>query len=226
MICKVCGYEASENFSVCPYCGEGKKEYSPAHQINEQNIKPLFKYNSSSFSIENYQDTFVINLKDGGEFFPNKEIGKIAITYAFSYSMIWVLLMCLPDNSQMYWIFIYIISVSVIFLIWYLLTNVKAKCIFDKEGINISSKKGTLFISKQNVKNISVKIRKETYRTKHGNEIVEYFYYILLEFKEKIYIPYARESKTAVVVLDNFQCEEGKKIAHCTVNEIKKVLKL
>ena len=73
MICKVCGY-ASENFSICPYCGCGeKKGYSSVHhQINEQNISPLFKYNSSSFSIENYLDTFVVNLKDGGEFFPNK----------------------------------------------------------------------------------------------------------------------------------------------------------
>lgn len=150
MICKVCGYEASENFSICPYCGcEEKKVYSPVYQINEQNINPLFKYNSSSFSIENYLDTFVVNLKDGGEFFPNKSMGNMVVTYVFSYSMIWFLLICLPDNSQMYWIIIYIISVSIIFLIWYLLTNVKAKCTFDKKGINISSKKGTLFIPKK-----------------------------------------------------------------------------
>lgn len=67
-------------------------------------------------------------------------------------------------------------------------------------------------------------MRKETYRTKHRNKIDYFFYYILIEFKEEIYIPYARESKTDVILLDNFQCEEGKKIAHFTVHEIKKLL--
>ena len=37
MICKVCGYEDNENFSVCPYCGERVSSQTQSQFVNQNN---------------------------------------------------------------------------------------------------------------------------------------------------------------------------------------------
>ena len=37
MICKICGYEANQNFSICPYCGEKASLQNQNMQANQAN---------------------------------------------------------------------------------------------------------------------------------------------------------------------------------------------
>ena len=50
MICKVCGYESNENFSICPYCGEEINSQNQAYFTNQN------QYNQNPFNQNNQYD--------------------------------------------------------------------------------------------------------------------------------------------------------------------------
>lgn len=53
MICKVCGYESNENFSVCTYCGDEISSQNQTSFVNQNN-----QYNQNNPS--QYQTPFTI----------------------------------------------------------------------------------------------------------------------------------------------------------------------
>ena len=70
MICKVCGYEASENFSVCPYCGEENsssftnetRNSSPSSQIVDNSQTQSMNFNNAVFINRHINE--IIDIKD------------------------------------------------------------------------------------------------------------------------------------------------------------------
>ena len=236
MICNVCGYESNEAFSVCPCCGnknnrsintpsinisaqliedeESKNEYIyTGDEIQLENIKLPFGCNKNL--IEKKSDNFTLNSFSGGEFFPNREISKILLS---SIGFAAIGLIALPSE----WVFFYLIFLTILGYIWLMATNIKTQFTFSSRGFNIYSKKGSLFIQKENIKNIHIEFADRTYRNSTNR-----YYTIFVTFNEDVYFPYTKKSKKKVALLDKYYLfvdDEGKKSTQYIKQEIKKVL--
>lgn len=194
-------------------------------EIKIQDVKYPLGINKNFF--EKKENQFIINAY-GGDFFPNKSIGKIILSLIFSLVVGGIIFGLLPKEEK-YWVsIIYLIIMAIIFPVWFHFSSIKTKFIFSVDGINIDSKKGTLFISKENIQNIEIQEEKNDYNG------VEYLIYkIILIFKKQIHIPYTNEDKKKVTFLEeyNFQDQVGKSqtgkiFVHYIVQEINKMLEL
>ena len=235
MICNVCGYESSEAFSVCPCCGnknnrsintpsinisaqliedeEPKNEYIyTGDEIQLENIKLPFGCNKNL--IEKKSDNFTLNSVSGGEFFPNREMTKILLS---NIGFAAIGFIALPFE----WVFFYLIFLAILGYMWVMSTNIKTQFTFSSKGLNIYSKKGSLFIQKENIKNIHIEFADRTYRNSTNR-----YYTIFVTFNEDVYFPYTKESKKKVTLLQyySFADDEGKICTQYIKQEIKKVL--
>ena len=235
MICNVCGYESSEAFSVCPCCGK-KNNYSintpsiniSAQLIEDEEPKNEYIYTGDEIQLENIKlpfgcnknliekksDNFTLNSFSGGEFFPNREISKILLS---SIGFAAIGLIALPSE----WVFFYLIFLTILGYIWLMATNIKTQFTFSSRGFNIYSKKGSLFIQKENIKNIHIEFADRTYRNSTNR-----YYTIFVTFNEDVYFPYTKESKKKVTLLQyySFADDEGKICTQYIKQEIKKIL--
>lgn len=161
------------------------------------------------FKFEKTTDGFKIN-STGGEFFPNKLGGPILFFslltffgfFAFGGKYLNIFLDKYLKNifwqaahssgSAMFLIvFIHIIILGIpIYLMTVIpiLTNIDTEYTFSPSGINISSKKGSLVISKDNISNIYYEAEKVEVRR---SSFIKYCVY--LDFKTRVYIPDTRK---------------------------------
>lgn len=154
-------------------------------------------------------DKFIINTT-GGDFFPNKYLLILQIS---SFLYLFPFLFILPivfDNNNTNNIFIdairglgfgiFFVGGGILFMLFLNklcdLTSIKTTFTFSNEGINISSKKGSLFIPKDNIENIKMR---ETKNQDRADIFIKYD--IIFEFKTLIYIPYIKEYKDTVTFL-------------------------
>ena len=190
---------------------------------------------------EKTTDGFKIN-STGGEFFPNKWGGPILFfsliiffgIFAFGGKYLSIFFEKYLKNffwqaahssgSAMFLIIlIYIIVLAIpIYLrtVIPILTNIDTEYIFSPSGINISSKKGSLFISKDNISNIYYEAEKVEVRR---SSFIKYCVY--LDFKTRVYIPDTRKylDKVNLFYDSIFQNED---IAFFFVQEIKKTFEM
>ena len=54
-------------------------------------------------------------------------------------------------------------------------TNIKTQFTFSSRGFNIYSKKGSLFIQKENIKNIHIEFEEKTYKNSTGTSTSRYY---------------------------------------------------
>ena len=240
MICNVCGYESNEAFSVCPCCGnknnrsintpsinisaqliedeEPKNEYIyKGDEIQLENIKLPFGCNKNL--IEKKSDNFTLNSVSGGEFFPNREMTKILLS---NIGFAAIGFIALPFE----WVFFYLIFLAILGYMWVMSTNIKTQFTFSSKGLNIYSKEGSLFIQKENIKNIHIEFEEKTYKNSTGTSTSRY-YTIFVTFNEDVYFPYTKKSKKKVALLDKYYLfvdDEGKKSTQYIKQKIKKIL--
>ena len=101
-----------------------------------------------------------------------------------------------------------------------ILTNIDTEYTFSPSGINISSKKGSLSISKDNISNIYYEAEKVERRNSY---FIKYCVY--LDFKTRVYIPDTRKYLEKV----NLFCDsifKDENIALFLVQEIKRTFEI
>ena len=174
------------------------KKISLDKEIQFEDIKFPSGFNKNF--IQKKFDIFTINSKSGGEFFPNKEIGKIIITILISFIFGLNSIENFPEDKKFY-IFFYFIFLTILAYIWTMMTNIKTKFNFYSKGINITS------------------------RNKGCTNI---YYRIIFEFYQPMYIPYPKTNKDKIIFLSNYNFvdEVGKTIVCYIIQEIKKGLDL
>lgn len=191
-------------------------------EIKFEDIKVPLGFNKDF--IQKNSDSFTINAISGGEFFPNKEMPKIIITIIVSFIVGCNFINSFPEDKQ-FLLFFYLLFLGILAYFWIKFTNIKTKFNFSFEGINIHSRKGSLFIPKENIKDIY--INSEETADDEGRKYIHYK--IIFEFYQPIYIPYPKTNKHQVIFLSNFYTfvdEPGKTIVCYIVQEIKKALNL
>lgn len=189
------------------------------------------------FKFEFTSNGFKVN-STGGEFFPNKStflflvifvifclafivlepyLGEMLKKYNSPYNTNY-----LPAEVELLIIALgpALIIVFNLFLgrIIFKMFDVKTEYNFSRSGINISSKKGSLFIPKENI----AKIYHEKEKI-HEGTYVYIRYYILLDFKKKLYIP---DTKLNIKKVNLFgdSLFKDKKTALFLFREVKKIL--
>lgn len=234
MKCSICGYESNTAFSICPCCGNENASSSATEiksnssnqtptntEIQEKDVKLPFGFKKNF--IEKKGNNFVINAVTGGDIFPNKDAATIGCTAAITIiiSILCGMYFFNSDNPTIGSIFFFIgFSSSFMTFILITLTNVKTKFDFSTKGINITSKKGSLFIPQDNVQNILID---HTYGNRGSNK----YYFIFIEVYQEVYIPHTKKNLKQITLLDtsnNLIDKKGKLIADYIVQETKKVL--
>lgn len=196
------------------------------------------------FKFEFTSNGFKVN-STGGEFFPNKStdivivlviIYVICFIFGFPYlEQLWhdynspyntnyfppeidLLIICVVPALIFCW-------PAFVIPILFKMCNVKTEYNFSRSGINISSKKGSLFIPRENISKIYYEKEKEQkskdYYIRKDNYYIRY--YILLDFKKKVYIP---DTKLTIdkVCLFGDSIFKDKKTALFLFREVKKIL--
>ena len=115
-------------------------------EIKLNNVNIPFGLNKDFMQKEG--DNFIINSKGGGDFFPNKAMTTMIITALLSVITSSIFLFVLP-TPQKVWVFAYLIFLVILFYVWFVLTSIKTTFIFSSNGIDIHSRKGSLFIQKK-----------------------------------------------------------------------------
>lgn len=173
--------------------------------------------------IQKTSDSFIINAINGGEFFPNKKTILISIISVILF-LLSIPLFFIVGN-MMWIVFVYYFLAGI--LIYYLFkkTDVKTQFIFSSNGLNINSKKGSLFIQKENFDDIHVEFDK-FYSMKLNHTF--FYYHIVFSFKKTIYIPYTGKNKEKINFVNDYSFvdDKGKYLAFYIVKEIKKALDL
>ena len=197
-------------------------------EIKLNNVNIPFGLNKDFMQKEG--DNFIINSKGGGDFFPNKAMTTMIITALLSVITSSIFLFVLP-TPQKVWVFAYLIFLVILFYVWFVLTSIKTTFIFSSHGIDIHSRKGSLFIQKKDIEDIYVETKERRIPIK-GGEIVYKVYEIVITFRYRIYIPYTKESiRTANFLYeydfkdDNvIESNSNKMFLEYIVQEIKKAL--
>lgn len=207
-------------------------------EIKFEDIKFPFGVNNKNF-IKKIGDNFIINSKGGGDFFPNpidKKINKIdankQLIICQVIMIILFLLFCFFLNiyPTIWTIIILLFSffvIGIILIICLSLFNIKTEFVFSPEGINISSKKGKLFISKDDIKSVElIKERKQNMNRKECTHV-----YIVIHFNKFVYIPYINSNELQIKFLNDYYFSENeffgnsnKMFLEYIVQEIKKAL--
>ena len=171
--------------------------------------------------IQKTSDSFIINAINGGDFFPNKKTILISIISVILF-LLSIPLFFIVGN-MMWIVFVYYFLAGI--LIYYLFkkTDVKTQFIFSSNGLNINSKKGSLFIQKENFDDIHVEFDK-FYSMKLNHTF--FYYHIVFSFKTPIYIPYTGKTKEKINFVNDYSFvdDKGKDLAFYIVKEIKKAL--
>ena len=171
--------------------------------------------------IQKTSDCFVINAINGGEFFPNK---ITTLTYIISVILFLLSIPLFFIIGDMIWIIVvYYFLSGILIYFWFKSKDIKTQFIFSFKGLDIKSKKGTLFIPKENFSDVHIEFDK-LYVMKLNHT---YFYYhILFLFKTPLYIPYTGKMKEKINFLNDyyFVDDNGKNLAFYIVKEIKKAL--
>ena len=199
-------------------------------EIKLNNVNIPFGLNKDFMQKEG--DNFIINSKGGGDFFPNKAMTTMIITALLSVITSSIFLFVLP-TPQKVWVFAYLIFLVILFYVWFVLTSIKTTFIFSSNGIDIHSRKGSLFIQKKDIEDIYVETKERRIPIK-GGEIVYKVYEIVITFRYRIYIPYTKESiRTANFLYeydfkdDNvIESNSNKMFLEYIVQEIKKALEV
>ena len=122
------------------------------------------------------------------------------------------------EVSMIFGISIALVVIPVVLMILFKrLTDIPTEFIFSHHGININSKKGKLFISKDNI--LQIFSKDEKVHTKNSYYIK---YCVFLKFKEPFYIP---DTKKYLNTVDLFSDSvfRDESISLFLVQEIKKV---
>ena len=172
---------------------------------NKEEIKLEDLQFPKDFIFQQTSNGFKVNTAKGGEFFPNK------FALVFGYLISTLFLLCFFILAPYFCFFqknIVVAGALLLFSFFIIIpymfavniTNIKTEYTFSSNGINVTSKKDSLFIPKEKIKNMYIKqlkgitSRNETY----------YYYPIYIEFKEPLYIPYTKKNKEIVnLFLDN-----------------------
>ena len=252
MICKVCGYEISENFSICPCCGEKKssltnetRNSSPSSQLMDDNSQyQAINFNNTVFInryineridikdvkipfgvnrdlIDKKNSTlykFIMNEPIGGDFFPNKILPIIMILGI----ALFVPYMLLP-NMLMSFLHLnnvllltnagisIILNVIIYFIAMYLvvkLVSIKTKIIFSSNGIEAKSRKGKLFIPREDIEDVFVR-ETQGIETSHGEgDVTHHFPYIqydmIVKFKRPVHFSSDNKDKNEIKLLKEY----------------------
>ena len=189
---------------------EEKIEDVNSSKIEEQEIlKKLTIWNKDLIK-KGPNNTLIIN-SSGGEFFPNKVIPIVAPYFLiFGFGS---LLMCvcshfnfLVSNEQTLWLFLIFILNMILFLVVSILTSIKAEFIFSSNGIDIHSKKGSLFIPKEDINEIYIEeVEEMRQAAPNKKEVGSIIHYITFTFKKEIYITYAKTYKKKITFLPDIK---------------------
>lgn len=173
-------------------------------EIKIQDVKIPFGINKNFMKKEG--GNFIINSKEGGDFFPNRSLNIIGITATFCLLVIFVwVYLCTHSNNEgtvqtINFIYPYLIFMAILFPCWYLSSLIKTTFTFSSEGLNINSKKGSLFIPKEDIETLEIAFEPKS--DSSGNTI--YYYYIFLNLKKDLYIPYTNEYKNSLKLLNEY----------------------
>ena len=187
MKCKVCSYESNENFSVCPYCGEGSslqsQSYSDSPLITKENksynssdVEKIEKFLKTCGSFENNQNelTMTTSLSEGD--FAKWSIVVIVSEALLLLFSLQIVTKMFPDiNSGLFiLLFFVLLAISV-----YFINSCKLKV--DSSGITIKTVFKKYFIPKEKIVSLNCKIVKRTV----GKRQCASFYDIFIIMKDK-----------------------------------------
>ena len=174
-------------------------------EIKFEDIK--FPFGLSKDFMQKEGANFIINSKEGGDFFPNRNLKIMEITAIFCCLGIFFLgcIICIHSNNEdnvqyINFIFTYLIFMAILFPYWYLSSLIKTTFTFSSNGIDIHSKKGSLFIPKEDIETFEIAVEPKS--DSSGNTI--YYYYIFLNLKKDIYIPYTKEYKNSLKLFNEY----------------------
>lgn len=281
MICKVCGYETSENFSVCPYCREKNSSFIketensfPSSQIVDNNQDQSMNFNNAVFInrhineridikdvkipfgvnqdfIDKENSTsnkFIINEPMGGDFFPNEILPIIMIGSILLFVPSMILLMMLINFLNLNYILmpilviypiIYFIAMDRVFK---LMIN-KTKVTFSSSGIEAESRKGKLFISREDIEDVFVKEIQGIAKTGRHKTRTPYIQYdMMIKLKKTVHFSSDNKDKNEIKLLKEkdmrgyltksdsntpeLSAETKKKFSYYIVQQIRKVFDL
>lgn len=177
---------------------------------NKEEIKLEDVKFPSDFKFEQTSNGFKVNTETGGEFFPNK---ANIFGYLFLASFLFSIFGPLYFGSTKYYdesiknilcigSFFSVFFMLAIFIFIGKITSIKTEYIYSVNGIKVTSKKGTLFIPKSNIKDIQLKKL-----ISNGCESYEY-YNIYIELKKALYIPYTKKYKERINLFLDHQFKE------------------
>lgn len=196
---------------------------------NDPNTE-LLKY---GLKYEQTSSGFKVKSSTGGEFFPNRFENLILISffivlfaYPFLFSKQLKNIELYLDNhpfGNIIGTFLRLGILCIIFFVgyyFYKMTSTETEYLFSNSGININSKKGSLFISRDNIDEVVIKEKEES--TKYGKY---YYYQIILHLKTDLYIPATKQSKREVNLFKDIEFKEDI-IFSQTMEKMKNTLEL
>ena len=154
-------------------------------------------------------DCFIINSDYGGEFFPSK-VKTTIMSFGVVFGHGSLLFLFFLPKEQMLWIFfIFFFNMS---LFWWAFAcaNIKTQFIFSNDGLNVHSKQGSLFIPREDIKDIYIKEVEETREPSYKVYHIYLNYFIIITFKKKVYIPYPKEYKDDILFLNEYKFKDSK----------------
>ena len=160
----------------------------------------------NDFEFERTDNGFKVN-STGGEFFPNKFWipiiislivfsavgGGLGFTYIKFYIQRFHELSEYFETIEYFLIFVFILCIFFLGMYLKKITDIQTVYDFSSAGVNISSKKGTVFIEKNNI--VDIYVKDEIVYTKSGKYTR---YHIFFKLKNPLFIPYTNQNKNII----------------------------
>ena len=163
----------------------------------------------------------IINAGSDNVFFPNKTAPFLFTSWSLISSVLIIISMFHPKEEQIYFLAIFFL-ITIIICVWWAKTDIKTEFNISSAGIDVHSRVGSLFIPKENIKDIYI-IEKEQI----VNRVKSTYLNTVIEFKSPVHIPYTREYVEKIDFLNNYRfINEYQKITYYIVQEMRKMFDL